>query len=150
MHLFFLKVCYKIQLQNSSTRQAVQLTIVPLQRIQFSHRIHPICQTLLLLQVCFLFSPLQVSLLWDLSIPQLTAHRSPDCVCQPPTTETIVTNTASQVMHKIKYGYGHLNDKKKKYLSVRFSFRNYHPQRVQGMIKDRQGYLHHMKHLVPL
>lgn len=38
----------------------------------------------------------------------------------------------------------------KKCLSVCFNSRNYHPQRVQSMIKDRQGYLHHMKHLIPL
>lgn len=100
---------------------------------------------------CVFFSPHYRYHCCEISVfLNITAHRSPDCVCQPPTTETIVTNTASQVMHKIKYGYGHLNDKKKKYLSVRFSFRNYHPQRVQGMIKDRQGYLHHMKHLIPL
>lgn len=54
----------------------------------------------------------------------------------------------SQTQHhnyKIKYGNGHLNDKK--CLSVSF---NYYPQGVQSMIQDRQGYLHHIKHLIPL
>lgn len=99
---------------------------------------------------CVFFSPHYRYHCCEISVFLNTAHCSPDYVCQPPITETIVTNTASQIMHKIKYGYGHLNNKKKKYLSVHFSFRNYHPQRVQGMIKDRQGYLHHMKHLIPL